>query len=415
MSRVIVIGAGPAGMVAALEARKNGHEVILLEKNNELGKKLNITGKGRCNVTYVGDNEKFLNNVVNNAKFLTSSINTFNNIDLIKFLNEIGIDVKEERGSRVFLKSDNAKELTERFNKKLKEMGVKVLYRSSVKDVISENNKIKEVILEDNKSIKCDACIIATGGKSYPGTGSTGAGYKFAKNLGHNIIDPKPALVGLKVEEQSECKKLQGLSLKNVEISIKNLKDSKIIYKNFGEMLFTHFGCSGPLVLSASSTINGYSDDISKRKIELLIDLKPALSKEMLYKRLTRDFTKYTNKNYENSLNDLLPKSIIPAIILRSKINADKKVNQITKEEKENIVNVIKEFKYIIMGLLPIETGIVTAGGVSTKEINPKTMESKIVKNLYFAGEVIDLDAYTGGYNLQIAFTTGFVAGNNIN
>ncbi len=415
MSKVVVIGAGPAGMIAAIEARKNGNEVILLEKNNELGKKLNITGKGRCNVTYVGDNEKFLNNVVNNPKFLISTINTFNNIDLISFLNEIGIDVKEERGSRVFLKSDNAKELAERFNKKLKETGVQISYRSIVKDIISENNKIKEVILDNDQKIKCDACIIATGGKSYPGTGSTGDGYKIAKKLGHEIINPKPALVGLKVKEQDECKKLQGLSLKNIEISIKKLEDSKIIYRDFGELLFTHFGFSGPIILSASSKINDYDDSINKGKIELLIDLKPALSKEMLYKRLTRDFTKYTNKNYDNSLNDLLPKSIIPVIILRSKIRADKKVNQITKEEKENIVNIIKEFKYIITGLLPIETGIVTAGGISTKEINPKTMESKIIKNLYFAGEVIDTDAYTGGYNLQIAFSTGFVAGNNIN
>lgn len=417
MSKVVVLGAGPAGCMAAIAARKNGHEVTIIEKNNVVGKKLSITGKGRCNITYNGDNEYFLDNIVNNPKFMLSSINVFNNESLLKYLNELGIETKLERGNRYFLKSDNAKELSDKLYKELRENNIKIIFNVSVKN-IQKVEDFFEVHLNNGKIINADSCIIAMGGKSYPATGSTGDGYILAQSLGHNITKIKAALVPIKCYNLDICKNLQGLTLKNISIKILDEDiPNKPIYTNFGEMMFTHFGITGPIVLSASSKINNIKDieeKMKNRKIKCIIDLKPALSEEQLYKRIGRDFEKYSNKEFKNGLNDLLPKSIIPVIIKRTSIDESKKINQITKVEKEKLVKEIKEFELILNSLMNVDVGIVTAGGVCTKEINPKTMESKIVNNLYFAGEVIDIDAYTGGFNLQIAFTTGYVAGNSI-
>ena len=418
MSKVVIIGGGPAGCMASITASKNGNDVILLEKNEKIGKKLAITGKGRCNVTYEGDNEDFLNHVVNNSKFLISSINAFNNKDLLEFLKEIDVKTKLERGNRIFLKSDNALELCQKLKNEMNKQKVKVINNAAVKKVtLSDNNKFRIETL-DGRKITADVCVIATGGKSYPATGSTGDGYSIAKSLGHSINEIKAALVPMKCYEVDECRSMQGLTLRNVSIKVYDLdKPKKPIYEDFGEMLFTHFGITGPIVLSASSKINGVKnldEKLKQKKIKFVIDLKPALSNDVLYKRIGRDFEKYANKEFKNSLNDLLPKSIIPIVISRSKIDSDKKVNQITKEEKQNLVKAIKEFEFNIQSLMNVETGIVTAGGINPKEIDPKTMQSKIVNNLYFAGEVIDVDAYTGGYNLQIAFSTGYVAGSNI-
>ncbi len=418
MSKVIVIGAGPAGCMAALMAKQNGHDVCILEKNNIIGKKLNITGKGRCNVTYKGDNQDFLNNVVNNSKFLMSTINTFNNEDLINYLSNLGVETKLERGNRIFLKSDNAEELSSKLYNKLKSENIQIKFNKVASQVITEDGKVTGIKILDSEIINCDSLVISTGGKSYPATGSTGDGYSLAENVGHSINKILPALVPMKVYNVNECELLQGLTLKNIKMKILDSENpKKPLYEDFGELLFTHFGISGPTVLSASSKINRVKDinrKLSERKIKCIIDLKPALSHDELYKRVYRDFEKYTNKEYKNSLDDLLPKSLIPIVVNRTNIPCDKKVHQITKEERQKIVNAIKEFDLDIKAMYPVETGIVTAGGINVKEINPKTMESKIVNGLYFAGEVIDVDAYTGGYNLQIAFSTGYVAGNSI-
>lgn len=423
--KIVVIGGGPAGIIASIKARENGHEVTLIEKNSEIGKKLNITGKGRCNITYIGDNEKLLESTVNNPKFLMSAINSFNNKDLVEYVNNLGVNTKDERGARVFLESDNAKELTDKLLLKMKKLGVKIIYNAEVLDVLTEvNNEIKKitgVMLSNNNKISADRVIIATGGKSYPGTGSTGDGYKLAEKLGHTLINIKPALVGLKVKELEFCKRLQGLNLKNTAIKVVDTSSDKTmkksVYEDFGEMLFTHFGVSGPIILSASSYINKVKDlkeVLKQEKLKLYIDLKPALSIEKLYKRITTDFEKYANKEFKNSLIDLLPKSLISDIIILSNIDENKKVHQITKEEKEKLAYLLKNIELTIISQMAVETGIVTAGGVNVKEIDPKTMQSKLVDGLYFAGEVMDLDAITGGYNLQIAFSTGFVAGSSV-
>ena len=418
MSKVVVIGGGPAGCMAALTAKQKGHDIVLIEKNNIIGKKLNITGKGRCNVTYKGDNQDLLNNVVSNSKFLMSTINTFNNEDLISYLDELGVKTKLERGNRVFLSSDNAEELSSRLYEELRDQNIKILFNTAIKDILINDDKIVGVKTGSSEIIQCHSLIIATGGKSYPATGSTGDGYELAKKIGHSISEILPALVPIKCYNQEDCKSLQGLTLKNVKMKIVDTDNiKKPLYEAFGELLFTHFGISGPIVLSGSSKINKVKDinkKMSEKKIKCVIDLKPALSDEELYKRVARDFEKYTNKEYKNSLDDLLPKSIIPVVIKRTGIDETKKVHQISKEERQKLVKILKEFELDLKSLYPIETGIVTAGGINTKEINPKTMESKIVNNLYFAGEVIDVDAYTGGYNLQIAFSTGYVAGSNV-
>ena len=402
--------------MAALIAKSNrNNEVVILEKNNTIGKKLNITGKGRCNISYVGDNEYFLSQVVTNPKFMLSSINNLDNNELIQFVNSLGVKTKEERGNRVFLESDDAHELTYALASKLKQVGVKIKYNCSVKQLLTEDSCIKGVLLENGQEIYADKVLISTGGKSYMSTGSTGDGYILAQNIGHSIIIPKPALVPIILKERNECKTLRGVSLRNVELKI--TVEDKLLDKRFGELMFTDKGITGPIVLSSSSKITKIQDIQNlavKNKVKIYIDLKPALTNEELYKRITRDFEKYINKEFKNSLNDLTIASLIPYIIRKSKIEETKKVNSITREEKERLVNIFKNLEFTFDSLENINAGIVTSGGINVKEINPKTMESKLVKGLYFAGEVIDVDAYTGGFNLQIAFSTGYTAGLNM-
>ena len=411
--KVVVIGGGPAGMIAAITAAKEKNEVILVEKKSSLGNKLKITGKGRCNLTFEGDIENFKQNVVENFKFLYSSFSNFTNKNVVEYFNSLGVPTKLERGGRIFPVSDKAEDIVIALKKELNKYNVKVLLNSSIKDIIVENNIVKGVLLQNNKTLECDKCILATGGKSYTSTGSTGDGYVLAKEHGHNVVKIRPGLVPLKSNDDI-CKKLQGLSLKNV--TLKLFDDNKKIYEQFGEMLFSHFGITGPIVLSASSKLNRIDDIDNKlklKKIYAVIDLKPALDFETLDKRICRDFEKYSNKEFKNSLNDLLPQKIIPVILELSCIKQNKKVNQITKDERKRLVEIIKNFKINITGFMPLDIAITTCGGIDTKQINPKTMESKLVKGLYFAGEIIDVDAYTGGFNLQIAFSTGVAAGKN--
>lgn len=413
--KVVVIGGGPAGMMAAITAAKEGNKVILLEKNNTLGNKLKITGKGRCNLTFSGTEEDFRNNIVNNYKFMYSSFSNFNNEDVVHFFNNLGISTKVERGGRIFPVSDRASDIVDALKNELNRLKVEVIYNSRVMELLTENSSIKAVKLQNGNVLNCDKCIVATGGKSYSSTGSTGDGYKLLKNVGHSIKDIKPGLVPLRSEDNM-CKKLQGLSLKNVGIELLESLNNKIIYKDFGEMMFSHFGVTGPVILSASSRLSqekNIENKLKNKNIELHIDLKPALSFELLDKRIQRDFEKYINKEFKNSLNDLLPQKLIPVIISLSGIDENKKVHQITKIERENLVKIIKELKIIISGFMPIDMAIITSGGVNVKEVNPKTMESKIIGGLYIAGELLDVDAYTGGYNLQIAFSTGVAAGKN--
>ncbi|KNY26208.1 NAD(P)/FAD-dependent oxidoreductase [Pseudobacteroides cellulosolvens] len=405
--KVFVIGGGPAGIMAAGKAAELGNDVILLEKNDRLGKKILISGKGRCNVTSNTDIEGLIKNTPGNGNFLYSSFYTFSNHDLIAMLNGLGLETKVERGERVFPVSDNSKDVVDALWKFLKLKGVSVRLNSPVDSIITKDGKVTGIITRDGKKLECDCVILATGGVSYPGTGSTGDGFKIAKELGHKIIDLKPSLVPLLAKEKW-VKDLQGLSLKNVEISLKNSKGKKI-YSDFGEMLFTHFGVSGPLILSASRHILEYE----YKDVVLSIDLKPALNEEKLYDRLTRDFEKYSRKQFKNALDDLLPSKMIPVVIDLSLISPEKFVNQITKEEKRSLVKLLKNLEINICGARPITEAIVTAGGVSTLEINPSTMESKLINGLFFAGEIIDVDAYTGGFNLTIAFSTGYLAGAN--
>ena len=412
--KVIVIGGGPAGMMAAITSAEQGNEVVLIEKNKVLGKKLSITGKGRCNITSSLNIDEFIKNTPGNGKFLFSAFNIFSNKDIIHFIENQGIKTKVERGNRVFPVTDKAQDVVNCFTKKLKELNVRICLNTLVKDILTDNNKAIGV-KTNNETIKADKIILATGGKSYPLTGSTGDGYKFAKKLGHTITELKPSLVPLVTYEAEMHKTLQGLSLKNVEIKLVDISKNKEIYNDFGEMLFTHFGVSGPIVLSASSHLVRYKNIkelLENKQIKLLIDFKPALSKEKLDQRILRDFEEEKNKSFKNSLDKLLPQKLIPEIINKSNIDPNKKVNSITKEERENLLNILKQFEVTIKDFRPIEDAIITAGGISIKEINPKTMESKIINNLYFAGEIIDVDAYTGGFNLQIAYSTGYVAGN---
>jgi predicted Rossmann fold flavoprotein len=406
MSKVIVIGAGPAGMMAAISAAKE-NQVILLDGNNRLGKKLFITGKGRCNVTNAKDIGEFFEMIPGNPHFLYSSLYTFTNEDTMNFFSKMGVKLKVERGSRVFPESDKSSDIISGLSRALEESKVKVMLNSKVSKILADGNNIKAVTLEDGKVIEGDKFILCTGGKSYPLTGSTGEGFDFAKKLGHKIVDPKPSLVPIEIKEQW-VKELQGLSLKNVELSINNGK--KILFKDQGEMIFTHFGISGPLVLSGSRFVKN-----DKTEYNISLDLKPALDEKELDLRIQKDFQKYINKDFKNSLGDLLPKRLIDTIISLSGVSGDKKVNEITKEERRKLVELLKKLSFTVKGLRPIAEAIVTAGGVDTKEIDPSTMKSKIVENLFFAGEVIDVDAFTGGYNVQIALSTGYLAGTHVN
>ena len=417
MSRVIVIGGGASGMMAAIAAKKNGNDVTLLEKNEKLGKKLFITGKGRCNLTNASDINSHMNNLMSNPKFMYSAFNAFDSDDIISLIEESGVKTKVERGNRVFPKSDKSSDVIKALKKQLDSLGVKVVLNYEVKDITKDDE------FKINDDYSCDSLIIATGGLSYKSTGSTGDGYKWAKQFDHKTTKTYPSLVPFNIKEDY-CKELQGLSLKNVKLSL--LKEAdwngegysglnedgiyQIVYEEMGEMIFTHFGVSGPLVLSASSFVADKMEDGYK----ISIDLKPALDEATLDKRILRDFDKYKNKNFNNSLNDLLPKKLIPIIIRLSGIDEYKKVNEITKEERQRLVGLIKNLEFNIDGLRGYDEAIITKGGIDVKEINPKTMESKLVPGLYFVGEVLDLDSLTGGYNLQLAWSTGYVAGNSI-
>ena len=420
--KVIVIGGGPAGMMASITAAQNGHEVILIEKNKSLGKKLLITGKGRCNITSSLNMDDFIKNIPGNGRFLYSAFQNYTNEDIIDFLNSQGLKVKEERGNRIFPVTDKSVDVLRCFEKKIKELkNIEIKYETIVKEILvnteDETKRVRGVLIKQNEkeeTILSDIVILATGGKSYPVTGSTGDGYKIVEKLGHTITKIKPSLVPLVCYENDLCQNMQGLSLRNVGIYIEDNERKKKIYEDFGEMIFTHFGVSGPIILSGSSHIVRYKDleELLKNKnIVLHIDLKPALSKEKLDERVLRDFTEVKNKRFKNSLDNLLPKKMIEPIIKLSEINPEKQVNEITKTERDRLVTLLKDLKLHIKDFRPIEEAIITSGGINIKEVNPKTMESKFVKGLYFAGEILDVDAYTGGFNLQIAYSTGYTAG----
>lgn len=414
MKKVIVIGGGAAGMIAAISATKDGNKVILVEQNEKLGKKIYITGKGRCNVTNAGDAEDFFAHVVTNPRFMYSSFYGFTNQDMMDLLEGEGLQLKVERGNRVFPESDKSSDVIRTLEKAMRALGVTIILNTKVstiiieKDTESDISYCKGVELTDGSSIEAHAVIVATGGLSYPSTGSTGDGYSMAAKAGLKVKPCTPALVPL-VTSEPWIGQLQGLSLRNVQVSV--FDKNKKVYTEFGEMLFTHFGVSGPCVLSASSYIGKY---LENRSVRLSIDLKPALTIEQLDKRILQDFDEAKNKQFKNSLDKLLPQKIIPIVIMKSGISPDKKINEISKEERQALVKVLKQFDLEITGLREFREAIITHGGVDVKEINPATMEAKKVKGLHFAGEVLDIDAVTGGYNLQIAWSTGYAAGKGI-
>ena len=416
--KVLIIGGGPAGMIAGISAKEDkNNEVVIFEKMNMLGKKLLITGKGRCNITSSIDIKEFIQNITGNGKFMYSAFENFTNEDIINLLNKNGVKTKVERGNRVFPASDKSIDVRDALEKEIRKKDVQIRLNSKVKSIIVKDNKAIGIELENGDNVYGDKIILATGGKSYPLTGSTGDGYKMVEKLGHTIKSPTGSLVPL-TSNDSVCKKLQGLSLRNVKITIKDTEKNKKIYDDFGEMIFTHFGVSGPTILSSSAHLLRYknvNDLLKNGNVKLIIDLKPALGIDQLDLRVRRDFEEVKNKQFKNSLDKLLPKKMIDVIIDKSKIDPEKHVNEITKEERLRLVELLKNFEIIISGFRPVEEAIVTAGGINVKEINPKTMESKIIENLYFAGEIIDVDAYTGGFNLQIAYSTGYTAGMNIN
>ena len=407
MSNVIVVGGGAAGMMAAVFAARNGQNVQLLEKNEKLGKKLFITGKGRCNITNAADIEDLFTAVTSNPKFLYSGFYSFRNQQVIDFFEELGVKTKIERGERVFPVSDHSSDVIAAFSRELKSLGVAVSLHTEVGELLCEQDKVCGVLLTNGKKMKADAVIVATVGISYPSTGSTGDGYRFARETGHRVTELLPSLVPMEVR-QWYAKELQGLSLRNIEIRITDGK--KKLYEEFGEMLFTHYGVTGPVILSASSVVG---KTLRKKELTLHIDLKPALSEEQLDKRILREFDANHNKQYKNSIDSLFPAKLKPVMIELSEIEPEKKVNEITKEERQRLVHLIKDFTMTLTGLRGYNEAIITKGGVSVKEIDPGTMESKKMKGLYFAGEVLDLDAVTGGYNLQIAWSTGYLAGIN--
>lgn len=408
MSRVVIVGGGAAGMMAGIAAAGAGHQVQIFEKNEKLGKKIFITGKGRCNLTNACDTEELFGNVVHNPKFLYSSFYGFSNFDIMDFMEQNGCPVKTERGNRVFPVSDKSSDVIRALSTRLRDLGVEVNLHTEVAELVAGEKVTGIRLKKGGQLVPADAVIVATGGLSYPTTGSTGDGYKFARTQGHTVTELSPALVPFEVKEPV-VKELQGLSLRNIEARI--LKGSKVLYEEFGEMLFTHFGVSGPVLLSASSFV---AAQLKKEPLVLSIDLKPALSNEQLDARILRDFEEMKNKQYKNALVHLLPSKLMPVIVERSGILPDKKVNEITREERSRIVESIKDFRLTLSGLRDYKEAIITQGGISVREINPSTMESKLVKGLFFAGEVLDLDAVTGGFNLQIAWSTGYLAGTSI-
>lgn len=409
MSKVLVVGGGAAGMMAAVFAARRGNEVTIYEKNEKLGKKLFITGKGRCNITNACDMETLFDQVMTNSKFLYSSFYAFNNFDVIDFFEQAGVKTKIERGERVFPESDKSSDVIGGLMRELRKLNVEIEYHSEVKEIVTANDTFSGIKLAGkNEVIKGDSVIIATGGLSYRVTGSTGDGYEFAKKMGHTVTALSPSLVPYNIKEEY-VKELQGLSLKNIRVWLRSGK--KEVFSDFGEMLFTHFGVSGPVILSSSSYAVPY---LSKQDLTLTIDLKPALSYEQLDNRILRDFEELHNKQFKNALDHLLPKKLIPVIISLSGIDPEKKVNIITKEERGKLAAAMKEMTLHIIGLRDYNEAIITKGGISVKEVNPSTMESKRINQVYFIGEVLDLDALTGGFNLQIAWSTAYAAGNAV-
>ncbi len=405
--RVLVVGGGPAGMMAAIQAAKQGNAVTLLEQNEKLGKKLFITGKGRCNVTNDCDVTELFDSVVSNKKFLYSAFYSFSNQDVKDFFEEQGLRLKVERGRRVFPASDKSSDVIKALGNALKKLEVKIRLRTRVDKVLTENDIVCGVRLSDGECLNADKVILATGGVSYKSTGSDGSGLVMAEKLGHQVTKLRPGLVGICTKE-AWVRDMQGLTLKNVAVSIGKKQGKKPLYEDFGELLFTHYGVSGPMILSASSRLG---DELEKEDLYIKIDLKPALSKEQLDSRILRDFEERKNADLSNAMVHLLPKSMIPVMLHVCGLDPAKKVNEVTRGEREQLVKGMKEFPLTINGLRDIQEAIITRGGVTVKEVDPSTMESKIVKNLYLAGEMLDLDALTGGYNLQIAWSTGYLAG----
>ena len=405
MSRVIIIGGGAAGCMAAIFAARNGQEVYLLEKNEKIGKKIYITGKGRCNLTNAGEMEELFEAVVHNPKFLYSAFYSFTNEQTMELFESLGVPLKTERGNRVFPVSDHSSDIIAALSAEMRRLGVKIFFHTEVKELLTENKEFHGVQLANGKHMEGDACVVATGGLSYPSTGSTGDGYRFARGTGHEVSALSPALVPMEVKEWY-AKELQGLSLKNVSISV--YEAQKKLYEDFGEMLFTHFGVSGPLILSAASKVGGR---LSDRELCMYVDLKPALTEEQLDMRVLRDFEENRNRRFKNAVDKLFPAKLKPVMVELSGIGGEKRVNEISRAERQQFVRLIKAFPMTLTGLRGYNEAIITAGGVSVKDIHPGTMESKHIRNLYFAGEVLDVDALTGGFNLQIAWSTGYLAG----
>ena len=407
MSKILIVGGGAAGMFASIFAARNGHEVHVFEKNDKLGRKLFITGKGRCNITNACDVEELFPAVMRNSRFLYSSFYGYTNQDVIDFFESLGVRTKIERGNRVFPVSDHYSDVIRALSDEMRTQGVKVHLNTEIRNIETDKEEFQYLVLSDGAKVEGDSCIIATGGVSYRATGSTGDGHRWAQKLGHKVTELLPSLVPLEIREPW-IPELQGLSLRNVKVDVRLGK--KKLFEDFGEMLFTHYGVSGPVILSASSVIGSKID----KQLILTIDLKPALSEEQLDHRVLRDFEENKNRQFKNALGKLFPAKLIPVMIERSGIAPDKKVNEISKEERKQFVNLIKNFDMKIAGLRGFQEAIITRGGVSVKEVNPGTMESKLVKNLYFVGEVLDLDAVTGGYNLQIAWSTAYAAANSL-
>ena len=407
MTKTIIVGGGAAGMMAAYHAALNGQKVVLYEKNEKLGKKVYITGKGRCNITNASDMDVLFNNVMSNRKFLYSAFYAYDNQQVISFFEDNGTPTKIERGNRVFPVSDHSSDVINCLARAMKKSGVEVCLNTEVKEILIQDGAAKGVVLADGQKCLADKVIVATGGLSYKTTGSTGDGMRWAKQMGHTVVDCTPSLVPFNIKEDW-TRELQGLALKNVSVSVYNGK--KKLYEDFGEMLFTHFGVSGPMILSASGSIK---PSLFKEELTLYIDLKPAIDQEKLDKRILKMFEEAINKQFKNSINKLLPAKMIPVIIELSGIDPDKKVNEISKEERQGLVKLLKKLPCTVVGLRDWNEAIITKGGISVKEINPSTMESKLISGLYFCGETLDLDALTGGYNLQIAWSTGYLAGVN--